>query len=377
MSTLPNLHQNREEFALVIQETAHRLGIDESMAEKDYWVTWCINYLFAHSQWKDHLAFKGGTCMSKAYGLIDRFSEDIDVILDWRLLGYEKSEPLRPSTISQRERFKKKINQLSCDFLAETMLPVIQNDISLFLGSEFKVTLSDENPPSIHFHYPKIFTQNPYILSSVKLEIGPLSQWSQLGYQLISSMIDGVFPEVNIFAPIPVLSVSPERNFWEKISILQNISHLRDKDEQKPMGIRTSRHYYDVYKILKSPYKKRCVEQSQLFYDAMDFSARFYRVNTFDQSNAKLSDLQLTIPASLMSDLRSDYHSMTSMLYGDKPSFDEIYDTILKFQEEIRQKEKGTYKKLDDVISQARIAYKQKSTSIDSARLRSFDYPRK
>ena len=362
MSSFLNLHENKEEFAMVIQETANILGIDESMAEKDYWVTWCMNYLFAHSPWKDHLAFKGGTCMSKAYGIIDRFSEDIDVILDWRLLGYQVDEPLHPITSSAQERFKKKIDKATASFLEDTVLPIIDADVQHLLGPEFKITLGQENPPAIHFHYPKVFAQDPYVLSSVKLEIGPLSQWSQLTYQPISSMIDKVFPEIQVFAPIPVVSVSPERNFWEKIGILQNISHLRDRNPDKRIASRTSRHYYDVYKILHSKYKESCVEQSNLFYDAMDFSARFYRVNSYDQSKVSLSNLQLVIPDSLIEDLRADYQSTTGMLYGEKPSFDEIYNTILEFQEEIRKIEQKTYGKLDSLIANAEARSKENDT---------------
>lgn len=55
--------------------------------EKDFWVCYMLDYLFHRCAWKDNLDFKGGTSLSKAYGLIERFSEDIDLILDWRVLG--------------------------------------------------------------------------------------------------------------------------------------------------------------------------------------------------------------------------------------------------------------------------------------------------
>ena len=76
-----------------IAYTASNLGISSPMIEKDLWVTFLLNRLFTESPWKDNLLFKGGTCLSKCYGVIDRFSEDIDLLLDWRLLGYGVDGP--------------------------------------------------------------------------------------------------------------------------------------------------------------------------------------------------------------------------------------------------------------------------------------------
>jgi len=76
------------------QAASQKLGIGEVILEKDFWVCWVLDYLFHESPWKDHLAFKGGTSLSKAYGVIQRFSEDIDLILDWTVLGYVKKRAL-------------------------------------------------------------------------------------------------------------------------------------------------------------------------------------------------------------------------------------------------------------------------------------------
>jgi predicted nucleotidyltransferase component of viral defense system len=59
------------------------------VVEKDFWVCWILKRLFADPHLKEQMVFKGGTSLSKVYGLVDRFSEDIDLVLDWRLLGYD------------------------------------------------------------------------------------------------------------------------------------------------------------------------------------------------------------------------------------------------------------------------------------------------
>ena len=75
----------------LFHNTAAKMGMTDAIIEKDFWVCYVLDYLFHHSQWKDNIAFKGGTSLSKAYGLIERFSEDIDLILDWRVLRTEIS----------------------------------------------------------------------------------------------------------------------------------------------------------------------------------------------------------------------------------------------------------------------------------------------
>ena len=71
----------RDKIAL-FTNTAAKMGLTDAIVEKDFWVCFVLDYLFRRSKWKNDIAFKGGTSLSKAYGLIERFSEDIDIILD-------------------------------------------------------------------------------------------------------------------------------------------------------------------------------------------------------------------------------------------------------------------------------------------------------
>ena len=78
---------------VIYMETAAELGMSGAAIEKDLWVCFVLSIIFSDSNMKDIFRFKGGTSLSKAYGLIHRFSEDIDLILDWRKLGFSKDEP--------------------------------------------------------------------------------------------------------------------------------------------------------------------------------------------------------------------------------------------------------------------------------------------
>ena len=77
----------------LFRNTADKMGLNDAIVEKDFWVCFTLDYLFHRCPWKDAITFKGGTSLSKAFNLISRFSEDIDLILDWRVLGYGKDEP--------------------------------------------------------------------------------------------------------------------------------------------------------------------------------------------------------------------------------------------------------------------------------------------
>jgi len=119
--------QEKDRHAL-FAATAGRLVINEAIIEKDFWVCWVLDYLFHESPWKDHLAFKGGTSLSKAYGVIQRFSEDIDLILDWTVLGYVKNEPWLQNSNNKRSVFCQKANERCTHFLAQNLARVRQLD---------------------------------------------------------------------------------------------------------------------------------------------------------------------------------------------------------------------------------------------------------
>lgn len=102
----------------LFQETGARRGMSAAIAEKDFWVCWVLKRLFGDPELRGRMVFKGGTTLSKVYGLIDRFSEDIDLVLDWRLLGYGASLDEEPATATQRDKFNKAMNAKAAAYIA-------------------------------------------------------------------------------------------------------------------------------------------------------------------------------------------------------------------------------------------------------------------
>lgn len=128
----------REELFL---NTAKKINIPPAIAEKDFWVCYMLDYLFNRCAWKNRIVFKGGTSLSKAYHLIERFSEDIDLILDWRLLGYGIKEPWEMRSNTQQDKFSETSEKKTTRLIEEVLIPMMQTDISAELGKPAELSL--------------------------------------------------------------------------------------------------------------------------------------------------------------------------------------------------------------------------------------------
>jgi len=112
-----------QERALLIRETSRISGIAEAIIEKDFWVCFMLEHLFNKSVFKNDILFKGGTSLSKCYSVIQRFSEDIDIILNWKVLGYDDNEPWHERSNTAQEKLNEEINQKTAEFLREHFIP--------------------------------------------------------------------------------------------------------------------------------------------------------------------------------------------------------------------------------------------------------------
>lgn len=166
----------------LFRETARKMGIHEAIVEKDFWVCAILEVLFSSPEWKSKFVFKGGTSLSKAYGLIERFSEDIDLILDWRELGFQNDEPWQPESNTQKDRFVKDMNPITALYLRDTFVPSFQRELTDSLGPLVQAESHDDG---VRIRYPGIF-ENPAILPWVLLEIGPLAGWTPQEKRTIS-----------------------------------------------------------------------------------------------------------------------------------------------------------------------------------------------
>lgn len=324
--------ENIGDLRVLILNTAAKMGISEAVIEKDYWVSYVLDYLFSQNKWKDVFTFKGGTSLSKCFGLIERFSEDIDLILDWRLLGYAKDEPWEKRSKTKQDKFNKEINEKTEAFLKYVFLKALEQDFNELLKSDFRFYIDEEDPQSIQFEYPRIFSSD-YLTQSVKLEIGSLAAWTPAVEAQIEPIIAQAYP--NVFKEkAGIRTVSPERTFWEKATILH---HEANRPMDSNMPHRYARHYYDIYKMANSPVKKMALSDRELLKKVVEFKNKFYPRAWAKYEDAAEGKLRLVPDEYRFREIEEDYEAMKEMIYGNYPSFNELMSIIEQLEIEINR----------------------------------------
>lgn len=321
--------ENKGDLQALIVNTARKKNISEAVIEKDYWVTFILDYLFNENQWNEYFTFKGGTSLSKCFGLIERFSEDIDLILDWRVLGYEEKEPWLERSKTKQDRFNKEVNEKTETFLRDELLKVLEQDLK-DIGFDFSIDTLD--PQTILCKYPKIFESN-YLTQNVRLEIGSLAAWTPAIEIEILPIIGEAYP--NVFKEkTTIRTVSAERTFWEKATILHHEAH---RPESSPMPHRYARHFYDLYKIAKSDYKNKALQDKDLLRKVTEFKMRFYPRKWAKYEEALNGKLRLVPREYRFSEIEKDYKAMAEMIYGEYPNLEEIIKVLRELENEINE----------------------------------------
>jgi hypothetical protein len=311
-------------FRAVSQE----MGINEAIIEKDFWVCWVLDLLFSDSPWRDSLNFKGGTSLSKAFDLIHRFSEDIDLIIDWCLLGFTEGEPWDERSIAAQGRFVDEANLRAVSFIADTFIPGATQQFSAALGTDAELVAEGHN---VHFRYPRSFDAG-YIKPEVVLEMGAMAAWVPFEPRSISPFVAQRRPSLFKKAATTVRAVAAERTFWEKATILHQEAH-RSPDKAFPQ--RYSRHYYDLFMMINSPVREKAFERIDLLRDVVQFKEKFYRSPWARYEEALTGELRLLPPEHHLDELRKDYAAMRGMLFGEIPNFDSIIAALGKLEIEV------------------------------------------
>ena len=319
----------------IFSEAAARLGIRPTIIEKDFWVCVTLKMLFQKSRLGKSLVFKGGTSLSKAHGLIERFSEDIDLVLDWKLIGFGAGlrNPLQDfNSKSKQDQFNKAINRLAADYIAGTLCPELEDLLrQANVGQSAAVDPAD--PHTVNIRYPAAFAET-YIRPEVRLEIGPLASWVPSATHVIRPYAFDVLPEVFENPDCEVVAIAAERTFWEKATILHQEAHRTTRIPQ-----RYSRHYYDLYKLAVSRVRVSALADTKLLQDVVAFKQRFYPSVWARYDLAVPGTLKL-LPAtpSQIRDLERDYEEMQVMLFGAVPEFHNILEELKSLEAEINAK---------------------------------------
>jgi len=316
----------------ILTEAAARLGIKPAIIEKDFWVCVVLKLLFQKSRFAQSLVLKGGTSLSKAYGLIERFSEDIDLVLDWKLIGFGKGlkDPMQNfGSKSKQDRFNKEINRLAAAYIAETLCPELDNFVQNE-GIGLSASADPDDPYAVNIRYPAAFAE-AHIRPEVRLEIGPLASWIPSAMHRIRPYAFDALPEIFEDPACEVAAIAAERTFWEKATILHQEAHRPGQIPQ-----RYSRHYYDLYKLAVIRVRGVALGNLKLLRDVVAFKQRFYPSAWARYDLAVPGSFKL-LPATprQIQALKQDYADMQAMLFGAPPEFKAILEELKKLEAEI------------------------------------------
>lgn len=311
---------------IIFIEVASKLGLPPYIVEKDFWVSWVLGKIFLDPVLKDILRFKGGTSLSKAYGIIERFSEDIDLILDVYTLLFADEE-LEQKSNTKQEAFNKEIDRRASEYIQSEL----RANISNLLRKVCEVKGDIDDGHVLQIVYPKVFDY-AYIQPMIRLEIGPLALWGPIAEQSITSFVSKILPELQISDPI-IPTIKAERSFWEKITILHHEAN-RPLDKG-PVPPRYSRHYYDVFKLGRTDIKDGAFADLNLLQEVVDFKMRYYPRGWARYEQAKPGTMKLLPPEHSMPILKDDYKKMQNMIYGDAPDWEAILAYLTELEREI------------------------------------------
>lgn len=309
----------------IFNDVAVKANIRPYIVEKDFWVSWALGKIFANEELSQILCFKGGTSLSKAFHLIERFSEDIDLILSLKTVLRE-GENIKQASNTKQAAFNDMIEERAGEYITT----ILKNKINKVLAPVCEVKTNEDDFHILHIVFPRVFDY-AYIQPEIKLEIGPLALWNPNDKFSLSSFVGEYLPELKLTEPV-VPTIKPERTFWEKITILH---HEHYRPEGSLISSRYSRHYYDIFKMGHTYVKDKAFADLDLLKEVVDFKKRFYPRGWAKYDEAFPGTMCL-IPAKHSQEvLAADYIKMKTMIYGETPTWEEIMDYITELEKEI------------------------------------------
>jgi len=334
----------KERRCLICSQTGAQLNMAEVTVEKDFWVCWILDKLFRLPTWGKHLTFKGGTSLSKGWNLIERFSEDIDIVINRCALGFDRGN--EPEAAQSKKQTKNRLDALrtaSQQCVEKTIRPALHQAIMADIPPTFAWELindpDDPDNQTLLFLYPTAFPeQAEYLRRAVKIEMGARSDTEPAETIKIHPYINEAFPTLLSESNIEVRAVMPKRTFWEKAMLLheETFRSLDGKRRKEYMA----RHYYDLYRLIRAGIADLAAADRELFFRIAEHRKIFFCYTWVDYTTLVPGQLRLVPIDAQLQDWRSDYANMQQeMFYGKVPSFDEIIDVVRRFQDTFNQKQ--------------------------------------
>ena len=318
-------HLDKETKVRALKQVADATGIPLYATEKDWWVVQTLAIIF-EMDIGEHLVFKGGTSLSKAWEIIERFSEDIDLAVDRAFLGSE-------GELTKKE--KTKLRKQASKYISEVFYPELQkkfeekglDDVTFNI---IETGISDQDPRIIEVFYPNVIETPAYLPPRVKLEIGFRYLKEPYTIMPVRSLVDEHFSNQD-FAQIPIhiQVVNPERTLLEKIFLLHE-EFLRPAEKRRLD--RLSRHLYDICQLSKTDYAEKVLTDKKLYQTIVKHRREFTKVGGVDYNLHQPQTINPLPPPELTYVWKADYTTMQEhMIYGDSPDFETMIACVREF----------------------------------------------
>ena len=329
------LSADQDTRAGLFTTTALRLGTTPQNVEKDFWVCWTLDALFNGLSGDPRLLFKGGTSLSKGFGLIQRFSEDIDVTVFRDDLGEAHSvEELQALSRKKREAALDAIKAACEAYINGPLLTELAGIIEATAGrtglatESFRVTAHVDDSQTLLVHYPTATPVGGYIDKMVKIESGAKSALDPNSLRSVRPYVADDIPDLDLTVS-NVTIVDAQRTFWDKVVILHGLRRWFDiRGELRGGGHRISRHYYDIHMLMASEMGEKALANPALGADCVMHARMFFNRPDFDLASAAAPTFSLSPDGAMYDDLRRDYAAMTTMIFGTPPSFDAVIESV-------------------------------------------------
>lgn len=305
----------------VLRTAAPALGRVPEVLEKDIWVCWALEQLFIMPG-QLPMAFKGGTSLSKVFRIIERFSEDIDITLDYR--GLSDVDPFEVELSGrQRRKQSEELKGFVKVHVIDVVLPWLTKQLlEQFPNGDHSFELSEDGE-QLRLYYSSALTERgSYLRDSVLLEFGGRNIIEPNEVHVVTPDVAESFEELSF--PIAKVSVlSPARTFWEKATLMHVECH---RDSLRQSAERLSRHWYDLFMLARCDIGRQAITQHDLLADVVKYKQVFYAAAYAHYEDCLSGQLRLIPGEATLMALADDYRRMVSagMFIGTPPAFVEI-----------------------------------------------------
>lgn len=322
------------EQAELLNGLAPALGRRAEILEKDIWLCQALGMLFALPCRKP-MAFKGGTSLSKVYQAIERFSEDIDVTIDYRSL-VENVPDLATLSNNQRKKLSDTLKAALVDHVTQELVPALHDALAEALpGSKITLEVSEDAEKLWLFYPSAVENTDAYLRPSVLIEFGGRNATLPQDTLTITPDVAAHVPGL-AFPTAQVAVLSPLRTFWEKATLIHVECHRPDL---RAGAERLSRHWYDLARLADHEVGRNALADIELLKDVLHIKETFFRSGYSHYDLCLSGGLRLIPEAALLDALKQDYQAMLSaqMFYGDTLPFDHIVERLTALEKEINQ----------------------------------------